>query len=228
MVCSICQESYFKSPAESGGARRTARNATWASTAHRPATLGCGHAFHRQCILQWFENDESRACPQCKASHRGPIITLYIDLDEEDYDVSKRSRGQPSGPLREEEMKQLAQKMLSTNIHEKSAEYFMIGSLTKQLAELKQSGQASQRQRDELAAVRSQLEAERRRAERAEAANEELKSELLLKNTSLDYNRNEVSRLNTLSERHRNHINNLVRGLESKKGLLEWYQLRYG
>ncbi|KAJ2488761.1 hypothetical protein IWW37_004564 [Coemansia sp. RSA 2050] len=226
MVCSICQESYFKAPAEPGGARRTVR--TGASTAHRPATLGCGHAFHRQCIVQWFENDYSKTCPQCKVSHHGPIITLYIDLDEEDYDVSKLSGALSSGQLREDEMKQLAQKMLSMNIHEKSAEYFMIGSLTKQIAKLKQSSQASQRQRDELAAVRSQLETERRRAERAEAANEDLKAELLLKDASLDYNRSEVSRLMTLSDRHRNHINNLVRNVEFKKGVIEWYREQYG
>ncbi|KAJ2469235.1 hypothetical protein GGI03_000497 [Coemansia sp. RSA 2337] len=242
MVCSICQESYFKAAAGPRGGRRPTHSTAGGSTAHRPAALGCGHAFHKQCIEKWFENDYSKSCPQCKVSHRGPVTILYIDMDEEDYEASKKSKVRFSGNRSDDEMRQLAQKMLSMNIHEKSAEYFMIGSLTKQIAELKESNSVSQRHKAELAEAKLRAENERKRADKAEDALDDLKVDIANKEASVVYYRNEVNRLNILSDRHRDHINSLNRNIEAKKETIreleedaeadqeeiEWYESRYG
>ncbi|KAJ2838833.1 hypothetical protein FBU31_000827 [Coemansia sp. 'formosensis'] len=153
MVCSICQDSYFKAPVVQRGGRRSTNASAGGSTAHRPAALGCGNAFHKVCIEQWFDNDNSKSCPQCKVSHRGPVTMLYIDMDEEDYKASRRS--QSSSNRNEGEMRQLAQGMLSMNIQDKSAEYFMIADLLRQNRELI-SG-TNGRMREELAEAKRQL-----------------------------------------------------------------------
>ncbi|KAJ2060385.1 hypothetical protein GGI17_003758 [Coemansia sp. S146] len=242
MVCSICQESYFKAAAGPSGGRRPTNATAGGSTAHRPAALGCGHTFHKQCIEQWFENNYSKSCPQCKVSHRGPVTILYIDMDEEDYEASKKSKVRFSSNRSDDEMKQLAQKMLSMNIQDKSAEYYMIGSLIAQIAELKQGNSLSQRHKTELAEARLKAENERKRADKAEDALDDLKVDFANKESSLVYYRNEVHRLNVLSDRHRDHINALNRNVEARKEMirqleekaesdqekLDWYESEYG
>ena len=47
--CSVCYESY---EAEKGGEKEV-------------ATIPCGHAFHKSCILTWFQR--SNSCPLCRA-----------------------------------------------------------------------------------------------------------------------------------------------------------------
>ncbi|KAJ2757256.1 hypothetical protein GGI19_000190 [Coemansia pectinata] len=242
MVCSICQESYFKAAAGPSGGRRPTNATAGGSAAHRPAALGCGHAFHKQCIEEWFENDYSKSCPQCKVSHRGPVTILYIDMDEEDYDASKKSKVRFSNNRSDDEMKQLAQKMLSMNIQDKSAEYYMIGSLIAQIAELKQGNALSQRHKAELAEARLKAENERKRADKAEDELDDLKIDIAHKESSLVYFRNEVNRLNVLSDRHRDHINALNRNVEARKEMIrelaekaesdqekiDWYESEYG
>ncbi|KAJ2454179.1 hypothetical protein GGF42_003664 [Coemansia sp. RSA 2424] len=224
MVCSICQESYFKLPARRRGGGRPTNAGRGGGVAHRPAALGCGHAFHKRCIETWFESDTTRSCPQCKVSHHGPVTVLYIDIDEEDCEASRRVRdgsgAQSSGSRSEGDMKQLAQQMLSMSIHDKSAEYFMIAGLLEQLNELKNGSFRSQRLEDELDDARLEALFERGRASEAEAARDELERELEIKASSLQYFRDEVDRLNTLSDRHRDHINSLNRNVESKKVII--------
>lgn len=151
--------------------------------------------------------------------HRRPITTLYIDMDE-DYGASKMLRVRFSGNRSDDEVKQLVQKMLSMNIHEKSAEYYMIATLTKQIAELKQGNSLSQRHKAELAEARLKAENKRKRADKVEDALDDLKVDIANKEPSLVYYRNEVNRLNTLSDRHRDHINALNRNVEAKKEVI--------
>lgn len=44
--------------------------------------LKCGHAFHMECILNWFKNAE--ACPTCRNSqHNDPLIKFKISVEDE-------------------------------------------------------------------------------------------------------------------------------------------------
>ncbi|KAJ2817545.1 hypothetical protein FBU31_006188 [Coemansia sp. 'formosensis'] len=161
-------------------------------------------------------------------------------MDEEDYEASRRS--QSSSNRSEGEMRQLAQSMLSMNIQDKSAEYFMIAGLIKQIAELKQGGALSQQHRNELSNAKLLAETERKRADKAEDAIDDLEAELARKESSLVYYKNEVNRLNILSDRHRDHINSLNRNVEARKETireledeaettnkkLEWYVEEHG
>ncbi|KAJ2078499.1 hypothetical protein H4R24_004440 [Coemansia sp. RSA 988] len=76
MVCIICYESIFKAPASNSVSARGANNP--------PAALGCGHTFHKQCIQEWFGTSERSACPTCHKLHNGPVLKLFIDIDEND------------------------------------------------------------------------------------------------------------------------------------------------
>ncbi|XP_058487566.1 E3 ubiquitin-protein ligase TRAIP [Solea solea] len=50
------------------------------------AAIHCGHTFHYQCLLQWFQTAPSKTCPQCRkqVSTRHIITKLYFDIGVEE------------------------------------------------------------------------------------------------------------------------------------------------
>ncbi|NWH81399.1 TRAIP ligase, partial [Piaya cayana] len=50
------------------------------------AAVPCGHTFHRQCLIQWFDSAPSRTCPQCRiqVSKRHVINKLFFDVAPEE------------------------------------------------------------------------------------------------------------------------------------------------
>nr|XP_013015378.1 E3 ubiquitin-protein ligase TRAIP isoform X1 [Cavia porcellus] len=50
------------------------------------AAIHCGHTFHLQCLVQWFETAPSRTCPQCRiqVGKRTIINKLFFDLAQEE------------------------------------------------------------------------------------------------------------------------------------------------
>ncbi|XP_022354307.1 E3 ubiquitin-protein ligase TRAIP isoform X1 [Enhydra lutris kenyoni] len=53
------------------------------------AAIHCGHTFHLQCLIQWFETAPSRTCPQCRiqVGRRTIINKLFFDLAQEEESV---------------------------------------------------------------------------------------------------------------------------------------------
>ncbi|XP_076985383.1 E3 ubiquitin-protein ligase TRAIP isoform X2 [Tamandua tetradactyla] len=53
------------------------------------AAIHCGHTFHLQCLIQWFETAPSRTCPQCRiqVGRRTIINKLFFDLAQEEETV---------------------------------------------------------------------------------------------------------------------------------------------
>uniref|UniRef100_A0A8C3X941 E3 ubiquitin-protein ligase TRAIP n=1 Tax=Catagonus wagneri TaxID=51154 RepID=A0A8C3X941_9CETA len=53
------------------------------------AAIHCGHTFHFQCLIQWFETAPSRTCPQCRiqVGKRTIINKLFFDLAQEEENV---------------------------------------------------------------------------------------------------------------------------------------------
>uniref|UniRef100_A0A8C8ZT83 TRAF interacting protein n=1 Tax=Prolemur simus TaxID=1328070 RepID=A0A8C8ZT83_PROSS len=53
------------------------------------AAIHCGHTFHQQCLIQWFETAPSRTCPQCRiqVGKRTIINKLFFDLAQEEENV---------------------------------------------------------------------------------------------------------------------------------------------
>lgn len=42
----------------------------------------CGHVFHTECLLQWFER--SKTCPQCrKSTNEHKVIKIYLNISEQ-------------------------------------------------------------------------------------------------------------------------------------------------
>ncbi|KAM6159925.1 E3 ubiquitin-protein ligase TRAIP [Erethizon dorsatum] len=50
------------------------------------AAIHCGHTFHLQCLIQWFETAPSRTCPQCRiqVGKRTIINKLFFDLAQDE------------------------------------------------------------------------------------------------------------------------------------------------
>ncbi|NXU15208.1 TRAIP ligase, partial [Pardalotus punctatus] len=46
------------------------------------AAVPCGHTFHRDCLIRWFDTAPSRTCPQCRiqVSRRHIINKLFFDV----------------------------------------------------------------------------------------------------------------------------------------------------
>ncbi|XP_073208733.1 E3 ubiquitin-protein ligase TRAIP isoform X12 [Lepidochelys kempii] len=46
------------------------------------AAIHCGHTFHQECLIQWFDTAPSRTCPQCRiqVSKRHIINKLFFDV----------------------------------------------------------------------------------------------------------------------------------------------------
>lgn len=53
------------------------------------AAIHCGHTFHLQCLIQWFDTAPSRTCPQCRiqVGRRTIINKLFFDLAQEEEGV---------------------------------------------------------------------------------------------------------------------------------------------
>lgn len=49
------------------------------------AAIHCGHTFHYECLLQWFQTAPNKTCPQCRkqVSTRHIISKLFFDLGGE-------------------------------------------------------------------------------------------------------------------------------------------------
>ncbi|XP_045056064.1 E3 ubiquitin-protein ligase TRAIP isoform X2 [Desmodus rotundus] len=53
------------------------------------AAIHCGHTFHLQCLIQWFDTAPSRTCPQCRiqVGKRTIINKLFFDLAQEEEGI---------------------------------------------------------------------------------------------------------------------------------------------
>ncbi|KAM3622035.1 uncharacterized protein V6R79_019625 [Siganus canaliculatus] len=49
------------------------------------AAIHCGHTFHYECLLQWFQTAPTKTCPQCRkqVSTRHIICKLFFDIGTE-------------------------------------------------------------------------------------------------------------------------------------------------
>lgn len=54
------------------------------------AAIHCGHTFHYECLLQWFQTAPNKTCPQCRkqVSTRHIINKLFFDIGGEEEDGS--------------------------------------------------------------------------------------------------------------------------------------------
>ncbi|XP_061640360.1 E3 ubiquitin-protein ligase TRAIP [Phyllopteryx taeniolatus] len=50
------------------------------------AAVPCGHTFHHECLLQWFQKGPTKTCPRCRkqVSNRQIISRLFFDADGEE------------------------------------------------------------------------------------------------------------------------------------------------
>lgn len=53
------------------------------------AAIHCGHTFHYECLLQWFQSAPTKTCPQCRkqVSTRHIINKLFFDIGNEEVEA---------------------------------------------------------------------------------------------------------------------------------------------
>uniref|UniRef100_A0AAY4A2M1 RING-type domain-containing protein n=1 Tax=Denticeps clupeoides TaxID=299321 RepID=A0AAY4A2M1_9TELE len=75
------------------------------------AAIHCGHTFHYECLLQWFQTAPNKTCPQCRkqVSTRHIINRLFFDIggehdgaaaDPESLQVKKKKKIQLCGVIK--------------------------------------------------------------------------------------------------------------------------------
>ncbi|PIA14622.1 hypothetical protein COEREDRAFT_10219 [Coemansia reversa NRRL 1564] len=232
MVCIICYESIFKTSTSSSTPVRERVD-------NPPAALGCGHAFHKQCIEEWFRTSERSTCPTCHKVHYGTVLKLFIDIDENDI-TAEAPRGQTaanssSGSNRGGRKKQTAKRGGSrsgrgrggSSTSRRDADnviddlYLHLGDLSisqgPEIAFMSAYGYSSFLQ-EELDSANSQLEDLGDTIKELEMELQ-TKKESYEEQLSLQENRYnaEIRELNRLSIAHRTHIVSLQRALEAKK-----------
>uniref|UniRef100_A0A8C6UPP3 TRAF-interacting protein n=1 Tax=Neogobius melanostomus TaxID=47308 RepID=A0A8C6UPP3_9GOBI len=54
------------------------------------AAIHCGHTFHYECLLQWFQTAPTKTCPQCRkqVSTRHIINKLFFDIGSEEVETA--------------------------------------------------------------------------------------------------------------------------------------------
>ncbi|KAJ2607208.1 hypothetical protein H4S08_004905 [Coemansia sp. RSA 1365] len=233
MVCIICYESIFKA-ATSGSIPVRGR------VDNPPAALGCGHAFHKQCIEEWFRSSERSACPTCHKVHYGTVLKLFIDIDENDITPeplrgqtaanSSSSRGGRKKQTAKRGGGQSARGRGGSSTSRRDADndiddlYVHLGDLSisqgPEIAFMSAYGYSSLLQ-EELDSANSQLED---LGDIIKSLEMELqtKKESYEEQLSLQENRYtaEIRELNRLSIAHRTHIASLQRALETKKNYI--------
>nr|XP_057910327.1 E3 ubiquitin-protein ligase TRAIP [Doryrhamphus excisus] len=57
------------------------------------AAIHCGHTFHHDCLLRWFQTATTKTCPQCRkqVSNRHIISKLFFDIGEEESSADPES-----------------------------------------------------------------------------------------------------------------------------------------
>ncbi|XP_016058376.1 PREDICTED: E3 ubiquitin-protein ligase TRAIP [Miniopterus natalensis] len=144
------------------------------------AAIHCGHTFHLQCLIQWFDTAPSRTCPQCRiqVGRRSIINKLFFDLAQEEEGVLDAEflkneldnvRAQLSQKEREKRDSQAIIDTLRDTLEERNAtveslqkaldEADMLSStLKKQMKFLEQQQDEAKQARDEARRLRSKMQ----------------------------------------------------------------------
>ncbi|XP_078207075.1 E3 ubiquitin-protein ligase TRAIP isoform X2 [Callithrix jacchus] len=143
------------------------------------AAIHCGHTFHLQCLIQWFETAPSRTCPQCRiqVGKRTIINKLFFDLAQEEENVLDAEflkneldniRAQLSQKEKEKRDTQLIVDSLRDMLEERNATVeslqqaldkaeMLCSTLKKQMKYLEQQQDETKQAREEARQLRSKM-----------------------------------------------------------------------
>ncbi|XP_047420191.1 E3 ubiquitin-protein ligase TRAIP isoform X1 [Sciurus carolinensis] len=143
------------------------------------AAIHCGHTFHLQCLIQWFETAPSRTCPQCRiqVGKRTIINKLFFDLAQEEESVLDAEflkneldniRAQLSQKEREKRDSQVIIDTLRDTLEERNATVeslqkalgkaeMLCSTLKKQMKFLEQQQDETKQAREEAHRLRSKM-----------------------------------------------------------------------
>ncbi|XP_029768519.1 E3 ubiquitin-protein ligase TRAIP isoform X2 [Terrapene carolina triunguis] len=48
------------------------------------AAIHCGHTFHQECLIQWFDTAPSRTCPQCRIQNELDKVKAQLSMKEKE------------------------------------------------------------------------------------------------------------------------------------------------
>ncbi|XP_006171005.1 E3 ubiquitin-protein ligase TRAIP isoform X2 [Tupaia chinensis] len=143
------------------------------------AAIHCGHTFHLQCLIQWFETAPCRTCPQCRiqVGKRTIINKLFFDLAPEEDSVLDAEflkneldnvRAQLSQKEKEKQDSQVIIDSLRDLLEERNATVeslqsalgkaeMLCSTLKKQMKYLEQQQDETKQARDEARRLRSKM-----------------------------------------------------------------------
>nr|XP_003409921.1 E3 ubiquitin-protein ligase TRAIP [Loxodonta africana] len=143
------------------------------------AAIHCGHTFHLQCLIQWFETAPSRTCPQCRiqVGKRTIINKLFFDLAQEeesalDAEFLKNELDDARAQLSRKEKEKRDNQSIIDNLRDKLEERnatveslqqaldkaeMLCSTLKKQMKYLEQQQDETKQAREEARRLRSKM-----------------------------------------------------------------------
>ncbi|KAJ2899452.1 hypothetical protein GGI21_000123 [Coemansia aciculifera] len=240
MTCSICHEPYFQYCA------RGSTSSAAADKVQRPAALGCGHTFHKNCVEDWFRSSCMQRCPQCKVVHVGPVTVLFIDIDDEDYEASQNAKGFYSGGCSRHDnadVRQLAWDINTLHFSDEGRDYHVMCELARRNQELEDANmdleedleEAHRTMANETSALDAELDDMAHELERQGRLHRRTEISLLESAESLRREKERTARLENrletmqaLVHRLRDNNFNMRHALAAKGEEIRSYQSRHG
>ncbi|KAJ1719530.1 hypothetical protein LPJ53_005722 [Coemansia erecta] len=240
MVCVVCHESVLvsKSPLATAAASRISC---------RPAALGCGHTFHKECIDTWFRTSRNSSCPICHAPHAGPVLSLFIELDDAEQspsarmprsarsDVSSNASTRGPGTRRGRNVDDLASDLESLSIEEEGDRYMLdfyggdisfmhavhdnhVSTLYEEISELEETMADMLHDHDtEMDAIKESMAALNEQVGTKDRMLANINAKLEDEKARNAQLAGEIERLRVLSDKHRTHISSLQRALNKSR-----------
>ncbi|XP_073916351.1 E3 ubiquitin-protein ligase TRAIP isoform X2 [Castor canadensis] len=127
------------------------------------AAIHCGHTFHLQCLIQWFETAPSRTCPQCRIQEEESVLDaefLKNELDNLRAQLSQKEREKRDSQVIIDNLRNILEERNTTVESLQKAlgkSEMLCSTLKKQMKYLEQQQDETKQAREEARRLRSKM-----------------------------------------------------------------------
>ncbi|XP_015442705.1 E3 ubiquitin-protein ligase TRAIP isoform X2 [Pteropus alecto] len=127
------------------------------------AAIHCGHTFHFQCLIQWFDTAPSRTCPQCRIQEEEDVLDaefLKNELDNIRAQLSQKEREKRDSQVIIDSLRDTLEKRNATVESLQKAldkAEMLCSTLKKQMKFLEQQQDETKQAREEARRLRSKM-----------------------------------------------------------------------
>ncbi|KAI2529674.1 TRAF interacting protein, partial [Homo sapiens] len=127
------------------------------------AAIHCGHTFHLQCLIQWFETAPSRTCPQCRIQEEENVLDaefLKNELDNVRAQLSQKDKEKRDSQVIIDTLRDTLEERNATVVSLQQAlgkAEMLCSTLKKQMKYLEQQQDETKQAQEEARRLRSKM-----------------------------------------------------------------------